>query len=255
MGQLRSGIADLQKTCTELGPPIEAMGALQKAGNTRVAGMTPRVTEGYNVLKMTLIEKFKKENTTFAAQGGRTLKEVADANVATVLKGIVASKNDIKALINKLNTEQKAAADKLLATVTKAKTSSGTLSKLAEKKKAKWLKSAKYKAKIGGYLTSLDQLDADLAKLEKRIQARSALKQDAAWVEKCFKISVDMKVSEIADTSSAEFDGLLSAYEAAADTHVRGFRDEYKHMGNQLATFAKWAAEADAMDAEADAMK
>ena len=91
--------------------------------------------------------------------------------------------------------------------------------------------------------------------MEKRIQARSTLKQDAAWVEKCFKISVDMKVSEIADASSAEFDGLLSAYEAAADTHVRGFRDEYKHMGNQLATFAKWAAEADAMDAEADAVK
>ena len=106
------------------------------------------------------------------------------------------SKNDIKTLMNTLNAEQKAAVDKLLATVAAAKASSDTLSKLAEKKKAKWLKSAKYKAKIGGYLTSLGDLDTDLAKLEKRIQARSALKQDAAWVEKCFKISVDMKVSE-----------------------------------------------------------
>ncbi len=252
MGQLRSGITNLESTCTGLG---EAFAALQKSSSDRVSGMTNHVAEGFNVLKLTLKEKFAKEKTTSAAQANRALKEVADVNVATVLKGIIQAKGDLKALITKVNDEVKDATGKALTGVVAARTSASTLTKLAEKKKAKWLKSAKYKAKIGGYLTALEQVEADLTKLEKKILAMSVSKRDAAWVERCFPISVDMKVSEIEAATTAEFDSLLKTYEAAADTHVRGFRDEYKHMGNQLATFARWAAEADAMDAEADAMK
>lgn len=255
MGQLRSGILNLQKTCLNFEPGIAEITDQQDQFHERVFGAGKRIEEGLNALVAYLIEKFKKEKTTFDAEGGKTLKDVADGNVMTFVKGVGTAKTDVKGIITKLGNEQTAAANKLLAQVTAAFNEATRLKGLADKKKTKWLKSAKYKAKIGGYLSALDSVVTILQKQSDDIKGVAGVQQNEAWVDRCYKLSADMTVKEIRNLASTEFNDSLKKFDTSGEKvggYARKFRDEYKAMGSQLAVMKKWADDADGMESEAD---
>lgn len=255
MGQLRSGILNLQKLCLNLEPDIQTLTDQQDEFHQRVFGAGKRIEEGLNLLVAYLIEKFKKDKTTFDAQANNTLQKLTDGKVATIVKGVGTAKADVKGVIAKLNAAQKTSANKLLAAITAATSEAGKLQGLADKKKAKLFKSAKYKAKITSYLAAPDAVEGILKRQSTDIKAIASIQQNDAWVERCYKLPTDMTRKQVRGLASTEFNDSYKKFDdsgAKVGGYARKFRDEYKAMGSQLATLKKWSDEADAMDVEAD---
>ena len=124
---------------------------------------------------------------------------------------------------------------------------------VAEKKKSKWLASPKYKAKIKGYLETIDDIDKIIAKQKVDLAKAGGLEFDAKWIEKWFTVKVDMTVGDIEDRATMDVQNIMKTYlanQAQADTYVRKWRDEYKGMAGQLAAMKKWSDEADEMETE-----
>ncbi|HUB80074.1 MAG TPA: hypothetical protein VMB03_14815 [Bryobacteraceae bacterium] len=254
MGQLKSGIAELQKLLTDMEPRLKVVGEIVDKGGDRVQELGKTVDQGYDVLYLYLTEKYKKSGSTPDAHAGDTLKAIADPNIIQNVKGIATWKNDLKAEIAKMNNELKKAKDDLLNKLTSAETQALTLKKLAEKKKDKWFKSAKYKEKIKTYLASLDIILKSLKTAMDDVKGTTSMFTDA-WVEKNFPANADMTVAQVKDRSSMDLNTALTVYaknKAEIDQHVRKWRDEYKSIPGQLATMKKWVDEADAMEKEAE---
>lgn len=258
MGQLRTGILDLQKVTLDLPPKIKAVEELQNESKNRVWGAAARITAGFDMSNQYLIEKFKKANTTIAAQVAKPLKDVMDPGLATLIKGIGTAKDDVKNMITGLNSNLKVRVDAVLATITGAEAKAAALKAAAAKKKDKLFKSAKYKEKIKGYLAALDAIDGILKKQKASLQKVQAIKQGHDWVDKNFKLAADFKVSDIKEAASMEFNSQMKTYlqdKEKIDSYVRQFRDDYKPMTTQLALMKNWSDEADAMEKEADTIK
>jgi hypothetical protein len=253
MGQLRDGILALQKNAINMEPQIAAMEKQQDDYHQRVFEAGKRIGEGLNTLVLYLIQKLKKEGKTLDSEGALPLKSQMDSNVMSFGKGIAQAKTDVKGIIAKLNSEQKAAVGKLQASVDASIASMTKLKSIADKKKAKWLKSAKYKAKIGGYLQALAAIDGILKKQAEALKAIEGINQNDAWVEKNYKFSQDMTLKQVKGLQSIELTSNLKDFEAnvnGVQTRARAFRDEYKNLKGQFALMKKWSEEADEMESE-----
>ncbi len=218
MGQLRSGILALQKTCLDMEPAIGELEGQLEDYSSRIFDAGKRIEEGLNTLVMYLIEKLKKAGKTLETEGAKPLKGEMDSNVATFGKGIVQAKADVKAVIAKLAAAQKASAAKLQASISDSTATMTKLKGIAAKKKAKWLKSAKYKAKIGGYLGALDAIDGILKKQAEAINAVAAVDQNDAWVERCYKFNQDMTLKDVKGLMSAGLQTNLKDFYATKET-------------------------------------
>jgi len=255
MGQLKSGIADLQKVLIDMEPKLKAAEDIVDKGGDRITELGKTADQGYDVLYLYLIEKFKKSGSTPEAHAKETLKAIADPNIVQNIKGIVQWKNDLKGEIAKMNNAVKSTKDDLLNKLTTAETQAQTLKKLAEKKKDKWFKSAKYKDKIKNYLASLDLILKILKSQIEDVKASGGTIFTDGWVEKNFPASADMTVEQVKNRMSMDLNSCLSNYiknKGEIDQHVRKWRDEYKSIPGQLAIMKKWVDEADAMEKEAN---
>ena len=253
MGQLRSGILNLQKVLLETEPKIKVVEDTLSSYGDRVSDLGRKCDQGYDVMYLYLIEKFKKTGTTPAAQGKKKLQEIMDPNIAGNIKGIQQWTADLKGQIAKLNAAQKESTEKLLATLKSAETQAVQLKALADKKKDKLFKSSKYKDKIKGYLAALDAVNGLLKKQAEGVKASQSLSFNDSWVDKNFKISPDMTVDNIKDRASMDLNTSLTLYEqnkTQINSQVRKWRDEYKSVPGQLAVMKKWIDDADGMEAE-----
>jgi hypothetical protein len=255
MGQLRDGILALQKSSINFEPEITELEKQQDELSQRVYAAGQRIQEGLNALVMYLMEKLKKAGKTFEGEAAKPLKDHMDSNVVTLGKGIVQAKNDVKAMIAKLNAQHKASVAKLTGSLDASAASAAKLKGIAEKKKAKWLKSAKYKAKIGGYLAALGAVDEILKRQREAINGLASLNQNDAWVERCYKFDQNMNMKQVRDVASADFNTNykdFAAQKGQIGARAKKFRDEYKGLGAQFAVMKKWMEEADAMEAESE---
>jgi len=252
MGQLKTGITNLYKVLNETGPKLESLKDAFTKSSDQVQELGKKCDQGYDVLYLYLTSKFKKAGTTPDAQNAKKLNEIMDNNIAATIKGINQWKQDLKAKINDLNAALKASQDPVVASLKEATAQVAQLTALAEKKKAKWLKSAKYKDKIKIYLSVLDGINS-LIKKQTEIATRSPRSFKNDWVDKTFEISDNMTVADVKGRASMDLDSSLKTYndnKVEADSYVRKLRDEYKGIPGQLATMKKWVDEADAMEAE-----
>lgn len=253
MGQLRSGILNLQKTLVEMEPKIAKVSATGLGWETRICELGEKAAQGYDLIQLYLMEKFKKSNTTIDAQGAKKLKEVMDPHLLDLIKGMLQWQNDLKAMIGKQNAELKAAEDALLQSVNQVATEATQLKALAEKKKDKLFKSAKYKEKIKGYLAALESVQGLVPKFRSEIAEAAAAQKTTAWVDRCFGITPDMTCAQLKGKGSATLNDNLKNYnenKAQIDNYVRKFRDTYKTIPGQMAVMKKWVDDADGMEAE-----
>jgi hypothetical protein len=253
MGQLRAGILGLQKVLLETEPKIKQVEETLSTHSGRISQLCITADEGYNDLYLYLVEKFKKAGSTPDAQGTKTLKEIMDPSIGNFVKGIIQWKGDLKQAIAGMNTAMGTSKAELLNTIISAGTQSMQLKALAEKKKDKLFKSAKYKDKLKGYLAALDTVLKVLKTYEGNVKGATSRFTDG-WVEKNFAVSPDLTVAQVKDRTSMNLNSTMKVYEdnkAQIDTYVRKWRDEYKSIPGQLATMKKWVDEADAMELEA----
>jgi hypothetical protein len=255
VGQLRSGIADLQKLLVEMEPKLKAAEDIVDKQGDRIQELGKTVDQGYDALYLYLMEKFKKSGSTPEAHANDTLKAIADPNIIQNIKGIGTWKVTLKGEIAKMNGAVKTAKDDLLNKLTSAETQALTLKKLAEKKKDKLFKSAKYKDKIKNYLASLDAILKILKSQIDEVKGTGSSMFTDAWVDKEFPAHADMTVAQVKDRSSMDLNIVLTNYnknKAEIDQRVRKWRDEYKSIPGQLAVMKKWVDDADAMEKEAN---
>ena len=171
--------------------------------------------------------------------------------MAQNIKGIQQWIGDLKTIISKLNTSRKTETDAVAMALTKAEADVKKLKALAEKKKDKWFKSATYKDKIKTYLKVLDGIGDELKKNLEEIKKSQTSNFSDAWIEKNFKISVDMTVKDIKGRASMDLNTQLTNYhkdKANIDNYVRKWWDDYKSIPGQMATMKKWSEEADKME-------
>jgi hypothetical protein len=252
MGQLKPGITAMYKVLNEADPKLKLMREVSKTYADKVQELGSKLDQGYDVLHLYLIEKFKKAKTTVDAQKAKKLKDIMDSNIAGNIKGINQWKGDMEAKIKDLNHALKATTDPVVATLEQATTQIAQLKALAAKKSTKLFKSAKYKGKIKIYLSVLDGLH-DAVEKQKKVAARRPAELKSDWVDKKYKISDAMTVGEVKMRAGAELDKLLKTYNEnkdEVDGYVRKLRDEYKPIPGQLAVMKKWMEEADEMEAE-----
>ena len=255
MGQLKNGILALQKTCINMEPQIDELASQQDELSERVYAAAKRIEEGLNALVLYMIAKLKKAGRTLEADGAKPLKGEMDPTIATFGKGIVQAKTDVKAIIAKLKEQHKASVGKLTASIKESSNSAAALKGVADKKKAKWLKSAKYKAKIGGYLAALAAIDDILKKQTDAIKGIESINQDDAWVERCYKFNQDMTLKQVRDLASSDLNSNIKDFTAKSESmgvRARKLRDEHKGLGGQFSVMKKWVDEADDMETESE---
>jgi hypothetical protein len=253
MGQLKTGIATLQKALAENESNVAKIDQVMAPHRSKTLQLVNTTAEGANSVLLYLVEKFKTSGGV-NAHASQKLSELGDAQVVTLVKGIVGWKQAIKAAIQKRNQDVQAVSAGALATLTNAEKLAGQLKALAQKKKDKWFKSPKYKDKIKGYLAAIDSAEATVKKQKAAISKLNSSKFTDAWVDKSFPASMDMTVAQMAAEATAAVDAQIAVYlqdQATADAEVKTFRDENKSVAGQLAVFKKWIDDADAMEADA----
>lgn len=255
MGQLRTGILELQKASLNVDPQIAELQQQQDEFTQQVYEAGKRIEEGINVLVMYVMERLKKEGKSFDAMGDKTLKDIMDSNIMTFGKGIGQAKGDVKAILTRLNSAHKTSAEKLLGTLNSTLVTVVKLKGICDKKKAKWLKSAKYKAKIGTYIAALQAIDDITKKQVEAVKAVAALNQSDTWVERNYKFTQDMTLKQVKGLLSSGLQTNLKDYNTQKEQingRARKFRDEYKSLGTQFAMMRKWVDEAEEMEKEAE---
>jgi hypothetical protein len=123
--------------------------------------------------------------------------------------------------------------------------------KIAEMKRAKWLTSKEYKAKINTYLGALTSLESTVKQQRTSINKAAARASGEQWIQTGFTLDLDNTVGEVTSMASMSLNSLMSDYlknSNQLDTYVRSPRDEYKGIAGQLASMKKWSDDADAMD-------
>lgn len=254
MGQLRTSIQNLQKLIVNNPTKLEALQKALEPGDARVDELGRTAQEGWEALFVYLTAKFKKAGSTAAANAGKKLSEVMDAEVGTLVKGIDQWRREMHAVASKYGAVFDAGRKAIEADLALVAAETKKLRAVADKKKAKWLVSPKYKAKIKGYLAVIDDIEAAVQSQAQELAASGKVTFDAAWIDKWFAIKADMTVQDIQNHASMGLQGIMKTYLAnqqVADGYVRKWRDEYKGMAGQLATMKKWSEDADAMEAEA----
>lgn len=251
MGQLKSGIEGLRKVLQQTELEVEKVEELSTKHTDRIEGLGTKASEGYDVLYLYLVEKFKKSNTTPAAEATKTLKSIMDPGIQQSVQGIQQWKGDLKQAIGVMNNAMTVAKGGLLKTLQTAESQGMQLGQLAMKKQSKLLKSPKYKDKIKSYLVSLNEIIKTI-KQQRELVSKSLSLTDN-WVESSYPISPDMTVAQIEKLASASAIHQLKEFEqnkTQLKQQVRKWRESTKGMPGQLAVMKKWVDEADGMELE-----
>ena len=253
MGQLRTSIVNLQKMIVNNPIKLDALQKALKPGNTRIEELGRTADQGWDLMFMHLTNKFKKAGSTTSANKGKKLSEVIDPELAKLVKGLDQWKKDMQVVAAKFGKDYESGVKGIETDIAAAAAEAKKVRAVAEKKKSKWLASPKYKAKIKGYLETIDDIDKIIAKQKVDLAKAGGLEFDAKWIDKWFTVKVDMTVGDIEDRATMDVQNIMKTYlanQAQADTYVRKWRDEYKGMAGQLAAMKKWTEDADEMESE-----
>lgn len=251
MGQLKTSLINLQKLLINNPGKLEHLEKALDEEAERIEGLARTAGQGWDAMVVYLSAKFKKAGTTIDAQKAKKVKEVLDSELAGMIKGMDQWRKDLIQHSNKASTVCAAGVKEIKANVDLASAESKKLRGICDKKKAKWLASAKYKAKIKDYLTMIDQIDKMIALQEGELAKAGTIRFDEAWINKWHTVKADMTVGQIHDMASMDTQNILKDYHKnmqVADGYVRKLRDEYKGMAGQIASMKKWVDTADDME-------
>lgn len=246
MGKLRSSIDQVIKTA----------GTLETATNTLVEQRTKlrdtllhhgdRCRGGADVMYMYLMEKFKSQGKKIETQKKTTIKEVFDAELGAMIKGVLEARTAVlKVLSEGDKVHQFGLA--LKANIGKLRTDLVAIQAIIDKKKKKWLTSSKYKAKLSGYEAAVAELDGSLKTLAKLLPD---VKFGASTKPDDWHFSTATTVEQIYQAASTSLQDDLNMDKKTDEAIGKQFRGRF--FAKSLDTLKEWGKFADDMEAEAD---
>lgn len=254
MGKLRDSLDGLKSSLMNLENKLkEAELTAAKLDTNLNSRFESGLKAGVETLYMYLVEKFKKNKDTYAAHLGDTILAHKDPNVLKFVQAIGEGKADTlkwfaawEKFINSDIKAIKSEVDNVYALAT-------DINKRIEKKRKAWFQSKKYKAKISGYADYLDQ-SLKIAKSLEGVADEFRPCMNKSSIEK-IKFTVNTTLKELdSDSMLVGLKTELKNAESAAKAGVvrrRKFREGGDLKGAAL-MFAKWAQEADDMEAESE---
>jgi hypothetical protein len=254
MGKLRDSLDKLKSALVSLETKLkEAEINAAKLDTNLNQRFEAGLKAGVEMLYLYLVEKFKKNNDTYAAHLSDTILSHKDENVLKFVQAISEGKadtlkwfaawekfisDDVKAL--------KSEVDGIYPLVT-------DVNNRIEKKREAWFQSKKYKAKIGAYADSLDQC-IKLAKSLGSMPDEFRPCMNKSSIEKIkFTVNTDLKELE-SDSMLVNLKTELKNAESRAKAGIvsrRKFR-EGGDLKEATAMLSKWAQEADEMETESE---
>ena len=162
MGKLRTSLTNAATLVKNVAKSVESEAKKLQALTSDTDAWVRSGSAGIDELCLYLSEKLKKKGVTYKSVENDLIKDHTDSNVANYLKGIeftIQSASDFSARFETIAADQGldsdlAALDKLLKDVADQ----------IRKKQKKLLQSKKYKAKIAGYMKTLQDLQAEVVK-------------------------------------------------------------------------------------------
>lgn len=253
MGKLRTAILDLQKLIVNNPVKLDELRKALEPGKVQISTLGETAVQGWDLIHMHLTNKFKAQGSTTKANAKKTLKELMDPELGKLIKGVDEWRKRLQTLSTQYGGAFSAGIKGIKDDLAAAKAEVANLRAIANKKKSKWLASSKYKAKIKGYLETIDAVEEIIDTQTKQMAKVNGLKFDDAWVNKYFGIRLDMSVSDVEDKATMDVQGIMKTYlenQEEADTYVQKWRDEYKSMAVQLKSMKAWSDDADTMEKE-----
>ncbi len=253
MGKLRTAIQGIVKS---LNTNATKVSELEKYVNDRkehLTGVAQTAYEGFDVITLYLTAKFKKQGAKLEDHKNKKLKDkdVWDSELDKQVKGVQSWAKSLLDAQRKMASEFSSKVGDLSKTLDDAAGDIADAKKIADKKRAKWLTSKEYKAKINTYLSVLSGLETMVKQQRGSINKAAAMASGEQWIQKNFALTLDDTVGNVAGMASMSLNGLMKDYlknSNELDAYVRTLRDEYKGIAGQLATMKKWSDDADAMD-------
>ena len=242
MGKLRTSIETITKTATVLEKAVETLLDTREKETNNFMHMTDLCRGGAEVMYMYLMEKYKKDGKKIEDHHKDTIKDVLDPKLATLIKGMADSQAKVAKLIDERDKTQKVG-NEIKAKATDLRKELATVQATIDKKKKKWLTSAKYKSKLAGYESAVKDLDTALAGVEKAMPGRNYGKSvdPNEW-----KFTAATTVGRIKEVSSRYLDMDIKMTKTEDEEQAKKFRG--RGFGNSLEGLKKWAAEADEME-------
>jgi DNA-binding transcriptional regulator GbsR (MarR family) len=250
MGKLRTAILDLQKLIVENPAKQEKIEKELESAVHNINQIGGTADEGWNQLYLQVASKFEDQKTTVEANLKTPLKDIADSSMVSTIKGIETFRQSLFKACDKFSEIYDAGIGQIKKDLDTAEEQCAALRAIANKKKSKWLASAKYKDKIKGYLEVIDSVEQIIKDQKKEIA--SIKNFDRGWALKQFpQAKVTMTVAEIKDRAGMGAVASVKAYLGNlnnVNSQIRGMRGEYKVMAGQMSSIKKWAEDADELE-------
>jgi hypothetical protein len=242
MGKLRTSIDNVSKTAATLEKAVETLLDTREKEIDNFMQTTDYCRGGAEVMYMYLTEKYKKDGKKIDAQQNDTIKDVLDAKVATMIKGVVEGHGRVIKLIEQRDKTMKVG-EGVKANATKLRGELEEIQKVIDKKKKKWLASAKYKTKLKGYEDAVAELDTALAGVEKAMPGKNY----GNYVDpKVWQLTAGTTVAGIKKACSTYLTADLKLTQSQDTENAKQFRG--RGFGKSLQVMRKWMDEADEME-------
>jgi hypothetical protein len=253
MGKLRTAIQGIVKSLNTNATKVSELEKHVKDKKEHLTGVAQTAYEGFDVITLYLTAKFKKQGAKLEDHKNKKLKDkdVWDSELDKQVKGVQSWAKSLLDSQRKVASEFSSKVGDISKTLDDAAGDIAAAKKIADKKRAKWLTSKEYKAKINTYLGVLAGLETMVKQQRTSINKAAAMASGEQWIQKNFTLTLDDTVGNVAGMASMSLNGLMKEYlknSNELDAYVRTLRDEYKGIAGQLATMKKWSDDADAMD-------
>ncbi len=253
MGKLKAAIQGIAKNLNANAKEVSALEKHVADKKEQLSGVAMTAYEGFDVIVLYLTAKFKKQGSKLDEHKTKKLNHSAvfDSMLEKHVKGVQKWKKSLLDVQRKAVIEFQSKTGDIRQTLDDAATEIIAARKIADKKRAKWLTSKEYKAKIGTYLSILTELETMVKQQRTSITKAAAAAGGDQWIHKNFTLDFDATVGGVVGMASMGLNSLMKEYQKDSnelDKYVRKWRDEYKGIAGQLATMKQWADDADDMD-------
>ena len=253
MGQMKTSLTAIQKLLVNNPVKLQELKTKADEDSDHIATLNQTADEGWNVIHMYLVAKAQKQKKKLSEMSDVKLKDLMDSELAGLMKGLDDWRKNIKTQMEKAQGNFTQGVAALRANVDSAGAEAKRLRGIADKKKAKWLVSSKYKAKIKGYLEVIDSVEGIIAVQTKTLDKAKGIRYSSDFADKYYTVKPDTTVKQVEELARMDHQSIMNDYlknQKEADEYVHKWRDEYKSMGVQMQNIKKWMEDADAMEKE-----
>ena len=251
MGKLRTSLAGYATLIDAIsnGGRVVVEELTSKA--TNVKEIVGRVNGGYELLAMYLKQKALTAKQDIKTWNAQTLKDHLDSEVAGFVKNIEAARADALLAFKNYEAVRDGKAKAVTADIDRAIALTGEIKATIDKKRKRLFQSSKFKTKIAAYEQTLKELSTKVSTLRVDFTGEVQASQSSGPVKLAnLKITPATTVAQVFAHASY---GLKDELQKIAGAKRADLGKRFLAYGSEIKQIRSWVAEADEMEAEADA--